>query len=169
MIAKKPACAGSGGGPLARSADQTSDGRYAISANHISIVSEPPLAPIVPEPFAITILAMGMGMDGKVDVRGTQGVRLTAGPPPLPPVTSDSTNGVEIAVGETQNITIQRGLLPIDQQIAMTPSGITIDAGMGTLTLQSLTEITLSVAGGLSSITLGPQGITIQGLLVQIN
>jgi hypothetical protein len=77
---------------------------------------------------------------------------------------------VEVVAGEAQNVTIQRGLLPgVDQQIEMTPSGITIDAGMGTLTIQSLTQITLSVAGGLSSITLGPQGITIQGLLVQVN
>lgn len=160
---------GSGGGPLARSRDTNGDGRYAISANHISIVSEPALAPVIPEPFVITVLAMGMGIDGRVDVRGTQGVRLTAGPPPLPPTTSESTNGVEIAVGEAQNVTIQRGLLPVDQKIEMTPSGITVDAGLGSVTIQSLTEITLSVAGGLSSITLGPQGITIQGLLVQIN
>ena len=46
---------------------------------------------------------------------------------------------------------------------------ITIDGGVGTITIQSLTEITLSVAGGLSSITLTPAGITIQGILVQIN
>ncbi len=161
--------AGSGGGLLGRSRDQQSDGRYAISANHIAIVSEPALAPVIPEPFVITVLAMGLGIDGRVDVRGTQGVRITGGPPPLPPVTSESTNGVEIAVGEAQNVTIQRGLLPVDQKIEMTPTGITVDAGMGSVTIQSLTEITLSVAGGLSSITLGPQGITIQGLLVQIN
>lgn len=82
---------------------------------------------------------------------------------------SDSTNGVEIVVGEMQNVTIQRGLLPVDQKIEMIPSGITVDAGLGKVTIQSLTEITLSVAGGLSTITLTPAGITIQGLLVQIN
>jgi hypothetical protein len=108
-------------------------------------------------------------MSGQVNVRGDQGVRLTAGPPPLPPTDSDSTNGVEIMVGETQNVTIQRGLLPVDQKIEMTPSGITVDAGMGTVTIQSLTQITLSVAGGLSTITLGPEGVTIQGVLVKIN
>jgi len=72
-------------------------------------------------------------------------------------------------VGETQNVTIQRGLLPVDQKIEMTPSGITLDAGMGTVTIQSLTQITLSVAGGLSTITLGPEGVTSQGVLVKIN
>ncbi len=94
---------------------------------------------------------------------------ITAGPPPLPPTASDSTNGVEIAVGELQNVTLQRGLLPIDQKIEMTPGSITVDAGVGTVTIQSLTQITLSVAGGLSTITLGPEGITIQGLMVKIN
>jgi len=96
-------------------------------------------------------------------------VCITAGPPPLPPTASDSTNGVEIAVGELQNVTLQRGLLPIDQKIEMTPGSITVDAGVGTVTIQSLTQITLSVAGGLSTITLGPEGITIQGLMVKIN
>jgi hypothetical protein len=109
-------------------------------------------------------------MDGRIEVRGSQGVRVTAGPPLLPPTTSDSTNGVEIIVGEIQNVTIQRGLLPgIDQKIEMTPSGITVDAGTMPVTIQSLTQITLSVAGGLSTITLAPEGITIQGVLVQIN
>jgi hypothetical protein len=111
-----------------------------------------------------------MGIDGRIDMRGSQGVRITAGPPLLPPTTSDSTNGVEIIVGEIQNVTIQRGLLPgVDQKIEMTPSGITVDAGGMPVTIQSLTQITLSVAGGLSTITLGPEGVTIQGILVQIN
>jgi hypothetical protein len=117
----------------------------------------------------ITIISAGMGMDGLVQVRGSQGVRVTAGPPPLPPTASDSTSGVEIVVGEMQNVTIQRGLLPVDQKVEMTPTGITVDGGSGKVTIQSLSEITLSVAGGLSTITLTPAGVTIQGLLVQIN
>lgn len=73
-------------------------------------------------------------------------------------------------MSETQSVTIQHGLLPdVDQKIEMTPEGITIDAGVGTLTIKSLTQITLSVAEGLSTITLGPEGIQIQGLLIQIN
>jgi len=88
----------------------------------------------------------------------------------LPPTSSSSTNGVEIVVGETQNVTIQRGLLPgIDQKIEMAPGSITVDGGLGTVTIQSMTEITLQVAGGLSTISLTPAGITIQGILVKIN
>lgn len=149
---------------------ESSNGRYSIRANQVDLLSRPPIPPAAPGPNVITIWAAGFGMDGQVNVRGSQGVRVTAGPPPLPPTESDSTNGVEIVVGEVQNVTIQRGLLPgVDQKIEMTPSGITVDAGAMPVTIQSLTQITLSVAGGLSSITLGPQGITIQGILVQIN
>jgi hypothetical protein len=92
-------------------------------------------------------------------------VRITSGPllPVLNPMMSaDSTDGIEIEAGETQSITMKRGMLPeIDQYITMTPTGITINAGLaGTLTLNA----------GMSQITIGPAGITIIGMpLVQIN
>jgi len=148
----------------------STEGRFSISANQMLLVSRPPDPPVMPAPCVITIAAPGLGVDGKVDVSATQGVRITAAPLGLVPTDSDSTNGVEIMVGETQNVTIQRGLVPgVDQKIEMTPSGITVDAGAMPMTIQSLSEITLSVAGGVSSITLTPAGITIQGVLVQIN
>jgi len=163
--------AGSGGGRDPLDHIKTLDGRFAVAAAGVALLSRPAQPPSVPTPNVITLLATDLtGMDGNVDVRGAQGVRITAGPPMLPPASSASTNGVEIAVGELQNVTIERGLLPgIDQKIEMTPSGITVDAGAMPVTIQSLTQITLSVAGGLSTITLGPEGITIQGVLVQIN
>jgi hypothetical protein len=114
-------------------------------------------------------MAAGMGMDGLVNVRGSQGVRVTAGPPPLTATASSSTNGVEIFVGQTGNLTLQRGLLPIDQKMDMTPTGVTIDAGMGKVTIQSLTEIELSVAGGLTKIKLGPEGVTIEALQIKLS
>lgn len=162
---------GSGGGPDTMDHAQSFDGRFEISANQVELLSRPPMPPAAPGTNVITLLSTDLtGLGGTVDVRGAKGVRITAGPPMLPPQSSDSTNGVEIVVGEIQNVTIQRGLLPgVDQKIEMTPSGITVDAGAMPVTIQSLTEIKLSVAGGLSTITLGPQGITIQGILVQIN
>lgn len=171
MIADNPnSGGGSGGGPEAKYKHQATDGTFSISANQVVLLSRPTLAPMVPDPYVISIMALGTGLDGMVNVRGSQGVRVTAGPVMLPATSSDSTNGVEIMVGETQNVTIQRGLLPVDQKIEMTPDGITIDAGMGAITIQSLTQIKLSVCGGLSSITLGPDGVTITGLpLVKIN
>jgi hypothetical protein len=162
--------AGSGGGPSSSDRVESVNGAYGIKANAVEVLCMPPLPPAIPGPSVITLAATGLAMDGLVNVRGSQGVRVTAGPPLLPPTHSDSTNGVEVVVGEAQNISLQRGLLPaIDQKIEMAPASITIDAGAGSVTIQSLTEITLSVAGGMSSITLTPTGITIQGLLVQIN
>lgn len=162
---------GTGGGPEATDHSQSFDGTFSIAANQVELLTRPPMPPTAPSPELITLLATDLtGLDGKVDVRGAKGVRITAGPPMLPPAASDSTNGVEIVVGETQNVTVQRGLLPgVDQKIEMAPGSMTIDAGAGTLTIQSLTQITLSVAGGLSTITLGPEGVTIQGPIIQIN
>jgi hypothetical protein len=111
-----------------------------------------------------------MGTDGRIEAHGSQGVRITAGPPQLPPATSEGTNGAEIIVGEMQNITIQRGLIEgVDQEILMEPGSILVDGGVGTVTIQSMTEVKLQCADGLSSITLTPTGIVIQGVLVTIN
>jgi len=161
---------GSGGGQATADHIHSVDGDYILSANQVEILSTPPLPPAVPGPCLITIQADNNGIGGKVNVNGSQGVRISAGPPSLPPTSDDATNGVEIMVGEIQNVTIQRGLLPgVDQKIELTPSGITVDGGLMPITIQSMTQITLSVAGGLSTITLAPEGVTIQGVLVQIN
>ena len=164
---------GSGGGPQTFDRMETAEDGFLIRGNAINLLSRPPLPPAVPNPSSINLLATGIipaTPEGTVNIRGNQGVRITTGPPPLPASASDSTNGLEIVASELQNVTIQRGLIPeVDQSIEMTSSGITIDAGVGSLTLKSLTSITLSVADGMSTITLTPAGITIQGILVQIN
>ena len=162
--------AGSGGSPDTQDHSHFFDGTYSIVANQVELIGRPPMPPTSPDPCVVSILAAGLGTDGLVDVRGSQGVRVTAGPPLLPPAASSSTNGVEIVVGETQNISIERGLVTgVDQQILMAPGSIIVDGGVGSITIKSLTSITLQVAGGLSSITMTPAGITIQGILVQIN
>jgi hypothetical protein len=161
---------GTGGGPGGANQDHSADGTYTIAANQITLHSRPPLPPVIPGANVITILAGGLGIDGLVNVRGSQGVRITAGPPPLPATASDLTNGVEILTGETGSLTLQRGLLPeIDQKMEMTPTGITIDGGMGKVTIKSMTQIELSVAEGLAKITLGPEGVTIQALQINLS
>jgi len=162
---------GSGGGAQTTDHEESYDGHYGVTANSVAIVSMPPLPPAALGSTVITIVADAYGTGGKVDVNGSDGVRITAGPPSLPPTHSDSTNGVEIVTGELQKITIQRGLLApgVDQMIELTPSGITVDGGTMPITIKSLTEITLSVAGGMGTISLTPAGVTIQGVLVQIN
>lgn len=162
--------AGSGGGPGDGNHSHYFDGTYSIAANRVEIASQPPLPPAIPSDFVISLFAGGMGDDGRVEVHGSQGVRLTAGPPNMPSASSSGTNGAEIMVGEMQNVTIQRGLIEgVDQQILMAPGSIMVDGGVGDVTIKSLTSITLQVADGLSSITMTPAGITMQGILVMIN
>ena len=151
-------------------------GSYEISASRVSLVTKIPLDPMAtPAPNGITLLAGGNTfIDGKVDIRGSKGVRITSGPPAIPMVspetTSDSTDGVEIIASEAQDVTIQRGMIPaVDQLIQMTPGAIMVDGGVGTVTIQSLTSVKLQVAGGISSITLTPAGIIIEGPIVMIN
>jgi len=160
--------AGTGGGP---DSGQSVLGAYSITANQVALVSRPPLPPAIPGPNVITILAGDLpGMDGMVNVRGSQGVRVTAGPPPLPATASESTNGVEIEIGELGKFTLKRGLLPvIDQKMEITSEGVTLDAGAGKVTIKSLTEITLSVAEGLTKIKLGPDGVTIEALQIKLS
>jgi hypothetical protein len=162
---------GSGGGQDTKEESRYLDGAYSLTANQVEFVSRAAIPPATPGPCTITMLASDITqLKGNINLRGLGGVRITAGPPPLPATAADS-EGVEIEVGELQNVTIKRGLIDgVDQKIEMTPSGITVDAGAMPVTIQSLTQIKLSVCGGLSSITLGPDGITIMGLpMVKIN
>lgn len=164
-----PAGAGSGGGPASGTQTVSTDGEYLVSGNQVTLVAEMPVPPAVPDRSVITLLAGGMGLDGHVDVRGSQGVRVTAGPPPALPAASATTNGVEVVSGQLGSISLQRGLLPVDQKIEMTPAGIKIDAGSMPVEIESLTGITLSVAGGVAKIRIGPEGVTIEGLTLRIS
>jgi len=187
---------GSGGGDDGNNTIQNADGVFEIAANQLVFLTRPPKDG-EPGPHVITILAPGNTMtDGRVDVRGSKGVRITAGPPmvPLvsPPVTADSTNGVEIMVSETQNVLIQRGLTPLAQkiemtpqsitlqcgstpvnpQIQMTPDGITMQCGSTPLSPKIVMQpegISLMAGGGMAAIQLGVDGlVTIEGLVIRI-
>ncbi len=156
-------------------------GVQTISGNRVEIISRVPMATdptdlTSPSTNAIMLLAtgetpFGVGPGGYIELRGNQGVRITAGPPlfDLLP-TSSSTDGIEMAVSPTQTITVQQGLEQIGPSLAMEDSGVTLNSGLaGSLVLESLTNITLKVAGGLASITLTPTGVEIKGLIVNVN
>lgn len=144
---------------------------YQITGNQVALVSRkfPPLNPEKkPGPSCITLLATGglptMQDDGRVDIRGAKGVRVTAGgspdlDPTSPPVASKSTNGVEIVVGQSQNVILQQGVMPLGQTIQMTSSGMTIDAGILNITLKT----------GSSQIVLTPTSIVIKAAIIDIN
>jgi hypothetical protein len=185
-----------GGGDDGPNVVKSVDGAWEIAANPVVLLSRPPApdptnpAP-TPRPNLITILATGSlptMNDGRVDVRGGKGVRITSGGPAMPlfnpPVTSDKTDGVEIVVGAQQKILIHRGILPTDsinmnQRIELTMDNIVVDAGMeGKLTLKAgpseitmdAEGITFSVLNGMSFISLAAEGITIFGTpTVQLN
>ncbi len=178
MEGQKANLGGGSGGGLNPDHSASATGTYQIEANQIDLLSQPPIPPAVPEPCVVTVLAAGLEPeDGLVNVRGTAGVRITAGPLEDPPTYSPATQGVEIMVSEEQMVTIQRGLLPTDQIVEMSEEGITLSSGGAELTItaegqiliESLTEITLAVAGGAASISITPEGITITGVLVEIN
>ena len=165
---------GSGGGTSPTSPHTNPvEGTHTVEANQIQLMSRPEMPPGIPSDGRVTIMASGMMLDGKVDVRGSKGVRITTGPPPLPPTQNDGINGVEVMTFEGQSITLQAGLIApyVDPSIKMGPgpAGITVDGGLGPVTITSVSEICLQVAGGVSSITLTPAGIIIQGPLVMIN
>jgi hypothetical protein len=165
---------GSGGGDDDGDEEHSIVGVYTVAANRLQIISRTPLPPAVADKNVITLLATGesatgIGKGGHVEVRGNAGVRITAGPPEPegPSTSSDQTDGVEITVAENQTVIIQLcaglGIVPLPK-IEMSSSGIEIDAGQGLFG-----PGTLTLKAGQSSITLGEEGITIKGPLVEIN
>ncbi len=71
-----------------------------------------------------------MGRSTSADCKG---VRITSGPliPVVNPLMSaESTDGIEIEAGETQSITVKRGMLPeVDQYITLTQKASQFNAG----------------------------------------
>ena len=169
MSEDNPSFGGGSGGDGENTKDEFRfiDGTFSVTANQVELASRAPLPPAPPKPCLISLLASDiLQMKGSVNLHGMGGINMTSGPPPLPPMDAD-TEGLLLQCGEIQKITIKRGLIDgVDQMIEMTPSGITVDGGSMPVTIQSLTQIKLSVAGGLSTITMGPDGITIQGMPV---
>lgn len=159
---------GSGGG-LTPSTHFVSEDQYALSAHQVEILADAPLTAIPPQSI-ITILATGEAPTGIVDVRGSLGVRVTAGPAPGLPTHSLVTNGVEVTAGATGCVTIQQGLVPpAVQKIEMVPGlGLSINAGGMPLRIESATLIELSVAGGTSKIVLTPAGVEITAPTVRV-
>lgn len=170
VVSVEPCGAGSGGGPEQGSPTHYHDGTYSVVANQVQLHTAPQMPPTDPVPYLISLLSPGSGYDGRVEVNASQGVRVTAGPPQMPPTSSESTEGVEVAVGELQSITLIRGMIPGAQQaIAIMPSNLNIMGTTANVLVSSDVQITLSVAGGLSSIVLTPVGIVLKGPVIQIN
>jgi hypothetical protein len=163
----EPPGGGSGGGSDDGGKYEAFDGTYGIAATKIAFVSRVATPPADSADYAVSLVAAGDGTNGKIEVMGTQGVRITASDVGVIKGSAASTTGVEIFVDDPKNIRLKRGLLPSQQKIMMDPGEITVDGGTGTVTINSLEEIKLQV--GPNSITMTPEGITITGVLVNIN
>lgn len=160
----------SGGGALGGVQHLVSDETYVIAAPQVGILCDAPLTAVPPQ-SVITLLAAGTNLLGVVDVHGTLGVRVSAGPPGLTPVhNATMLPGVEVEVAETHGIRLQQGFAPpAGQKIEMLPVvGITINAGAMPLRLESTTLIEISVGGGTSKITLTPAGVEITAPTVRV-
>ena len=163
----EPPGGGSGGGSDDGGKYEAFDGTYGIAATKIAFVSRVATPPADSADYAVSLVAAGDGTNGKIEVMGTQGVRITASDVGIIKGSATSTTGVEIFVDDPKNIRLKRGLLPSQQKITMDPGEIVVDGATGTVTINSLEEIKLQV--GPNSITMTPEGITITGLLVNIN
>jgi len=165
-----PPGGGSGGGSDDGGNYEAFDGTYGMAASKIAFISRPAAPPVDPADYAISLIAAGDGTDGKVELRATQGVRIATGPAGVIKGSAKKTEGVEIAVDDSHSITLTRGLMPgmRDERIKMEDGQITVETGAGNILIKSLFgEIKLQV--GPSSITLAPAGITIKGIMVNIN
>jgi hypothetical protein len=136
---------------------------FNISASRIGGFQEAPV-------ISLTAASDDASPNGRVEAHGSQGVRLTTGPPEMPPASSTSTNGVEIVTGDTQDIQITRGFTTASSQyIYLTPDAILIDAGVASAGVGILSDTSISLQVGPSSINLTPTGIVLKGLSIQIN
>jgi hypothetical protein len=141
-------------------------GPYDVTADQIRLVAMPASAPTTPPNF-ITLLAPGDGANGQVALRGSQGVRISAGPPdPMIPTEDITTTGIELQTVEAGKITMNIGIPP-GPMLLMSSPVIGIDAGEGIVLIKSNSVITLSVADGASEIELTPSGVQIKGLQIQ--
>jgi hypothetical protein len=150
------------------------EGFHAFGAAQMSVTAEGETVEGVWSAPILSLLAgtgHGGSPDGLVTVRGSQGVRITSGPAGLPPGNNADIYGVEIEVGEMQDVALLRGSEgnPYRGQLVMDQKKIGINGHQGGILLSSGTKIILRVAGGTSSITLTPDQIVIKGPMVFIN
>jgi hypothetical protein len=171
-LRNEPFGAGSGGGPGDGDHTKYYDGWHKAVSGQIGLwaegITDPPAKP------ALIYLLSGLPgtSNGQINAHATQGIRLSVGQlPGAPTGENDSINGVEIQTGDTETIKITRGndANPAKGEITFNLDGIDVNGNVGNITMESLQMIKLAVAGGVSSITLTPTGIIMQGPIIQIN
>jgi hypothetical protein len=173
-LVEEPLGAGSGGGGPASRMPVGPDGNHAFySKGHYEIIaSEVELMAEAANP-CVTIEAFyeqGGSTGGRafVNVHADKGIRMTSGTTPA--VNAINTDGIVMITDDNQPILLTRGEVSSNpQQVSIGTDGFMIDANLANLVIQSMHSITLQVAGGTSSISLTPEGITLTGPLININ
>jgi hypothetical protein len=149
----------------------TAEKTLVLSGNHVAIQADDPTPPATAETPLITLLASDMTcMQGRVEMHAPESIRIsTSGGIGGPRMHQLGTDGVEVQVGETQEIFLRRGMLPTDNYIQLDDSLMALEGGVNPIVIESDTNITIQVANGTSSITLTPMGIVMQGPIIKIN
>jgi len=162
--------AGSGGDEGDGFKDDYCDGRHMIGGAEVFVTAMGSDGPEGVSPL-ISILAGATDPDGKITVRGSAGVRITSGPSSQPKSHNPDIDGLEMQTGDTQTISIFRGMdeNPAQGRMVFENQGIGIQANEGGVWIRSLTKIKFMVAGATSYIELTPSGIVMKGPLIQIN
>ena len=128
----------------------------------------------------VSLLAGAEDGNGRVEVHGGTGVRITAGPPGQPDASNEYIQGVEIETDEG-DISLSREplggydsesiYLGRNRTVLQACAGMLIDfvqlTGLG-MTISSTVSIQLKV-GDLTSITLTDKGIIMKGPIIDIN
>ncbi|MGA3186093.1 MAG: hypothetical protein ABSF22_03200, partial [Bryobacteraceae bacterium] len=143
---KEPLGAGSGGDPGDGGHSEYHDGQWALGAAQLSLCAEGSTGDDAMSPVVSILAGMGMGgsPDGIVSAHGSQGVRISSGPPKQPAAMSTTVlNGVQIEVGTAQEIIVRRGV-PAEQTIQISPGLMVVDSP-SQIIIQSATEIELCV------------------------
>jgi hypothetical protein len=169
----EPVGAGSGGGEPPVDGSQTIyfQGLWGVGAGTIKLAAEDHTESGISfnssDPVASLSGIAHDGSKGRANVFGSQGVRIASQVGSVPPPDNKSISGVEIYVQDDKEIIFQQGLYGT-QMMVMAHSGTTL-TGSTEIMIQCNQQITLQVAGGVSSITLTATGIVMKGPLIQIN
>lgn len=164
--------AGSGGGPGDGDHTKYYDGWHKAISGQIGLWAEGVNVPSHKPALIYLLSGLPGSSDGQIVGHATQGIRFAVGQVPGAPTgENDSINGVEIQTGDTETIKITRGndANPAKGEMDFNLDGIDVNGNTGSVTVESLQMIKLAVAGGVSSITLTPTGIVMQGPIIQIN
>jgi hypothetical protein len=157
------------------------NGTMFLAAPHVLVSAHPNLLWEAKETAnVVSLLAGDEDGNGRVEVHGGQGVRITAGPPMHPEAENEAIKGVEIETDESyiwvhrqplggsdrQLIVLDRDLALLHASVGALGDDVRL-TGLG-MTISSSVSIQLKV-GDLTSITLTDAGIIMKGPLININ